>query len=313
MLCRTVIGLRPACARPAQSGRALSSWLGPALLPQARPNGRAQASRALSSWLAGSAGDASGITMHGTTILCVRKEGKVAMIGDGQVSLGNIVMKPNAKKVRRIGDDIIVGFAGSTADAFTLLERLERKLEEHPGQLTRACVDLAKAWRTDKYLRRLEVRVCARAKNRRTSHRLMDRVRSRYARDQAVLLVADKKVSFELTGNGDVLEPKDGIMGTFLLVHYICDQRSYRFVLSSPRHWLGWRLCSRSGSGFSRRARYGCRNCGKKGHGRRERPLCIHKQRIYHRDARRRGGAAGGGRHEAIFGVMMSQYRIARS
>jgi len=185
MLCRSVIGLRPACARPAQSGRALSSWLGPALLPQARPNGRAQASRALSSWLAGSAGDASGITMHGTTILCVRKEGKVAMIGDGQVSLGNIVMKPNAKKVRRIGDDIIVGFAGSTADAFTLLERLERKLEEHPGQLTRACVDLAKAWRTDKYLRRLE----------------------------AVLLVADKKVSFELTGNGDVLEPKDGIMG----------------------------------------------------------------------------------------------------
>ena len=87
--------------------------------------------------------------------------------------------------MRRIGDGIIVGFAGSTADAFTLLERLERKLEEHPGQLTRACVDLAKAWRTDKYLRRLE----------------------------AVLLVADKSVSFELTGNGDVLEPKDGIMG----------------------------------------------------------------------------------------------------
>jgi len=96
-----------------------------------------------------------------------------------------MTVKPNAKKVRRIGKDVLVGFAGSTADAFTLLERLEERLEEHPGQLTRACVDLAKAWRTDKYLRRLE----------------------------AVLLVCDKNVSFELTGNGDVLEPKDGIMG----------------------------------------------------------------------------------------------------
>jgi ATP-dependent HslUV protease, peptidase subunit HslV len=121
---------------------------------------------------------------HGTTILCVRKGGKVVLIGDGQVSQGSVVVKPNAKKVRRIGKDVIVGFAGSTADAFTLLERLEERLEEHPGQLTRACVDLAKAWRTDKYLRRLE----------------------------AVLLVCDKNVSFELTGNGDVLEPKDGIM-----------------------------------------------------------------------------------------------------
>lgn len=121
---------------------------------------------------------------HGTTILCVRKEGKVVVIGDGQVSQGSMVVKPNAKKVRRMGDGVLVGFAGSTADAFTLLERLEERLEEHPGQLTRACVDLAKAWRTDKYLRRLE----------------------------AVLLVADKDVSFELTGNGDVLEPKDGIM-----------------------------------------------------------------------------------------------------
>merc|ERR1719231_337609 len=107
------------------------------------------------------------------------------MIGDGQVSQGSMVVKPNAKKVRRIGDNVLVGFAGSTADAFTLLERLEERLDEYPGQLTRACVDLAKAWRTDKYLRRLE----------------------------AVLLVADKEVSFELTGNGDVLEPKDGIMG----------------------------------------------------------------------------------------------------
>merc|ERR1719453_2227044 len=103
------------------------------------------------------------------------------MMGDGQVSRGSMVVKPNAKKVRRIGDEVIVGFAGSTADAFTLLERLE----EHPGQLTRACVELAKAWRTDKYLRRLE----------------------------AVLLVSDPHVSYEITGNGDVLESKDGIMG----------------------------------------------------------------------------------------------------
>jgi len=95
-------------------------------------------------------------TMHGTTILCVRKAGRVAMIGDGMVSQGTQIVKGNARKVRRIGEGVVVGFAGSTADAFTLLERLERKLEEHPGQLTRACVDLAKAWRTDKYLRRLE-------------------------------------------------------------------------------------------------------------------------------------------------------------
>ncbi|TFJ87554.1 hypothetical protein NSK_000905 [Nannochloropsis salina CCMP1776] len=132
--------------------------------------------------------------MHATTILCVRKGDKVVMMGDGQVSQGATVVKPNAKKVRRLGQDIIAGFAGSTADCFTLMERLERKLEEHPGQLTRACVDLAKAWRTDKYLRRLE----------------------------ASLLVADKNVSFEITGLGDVLEPKDGVIaigsgGTFAL------------------------------------------------------------------------------------------------
>jgi ATP-dependent HslUV protease subunit HslV len=95
---------------------------------------------------------------HGTTILCVRKDGKTVMGGDGQVSLGSTVIKGNAKKVRRIGDNILVGFAGSTADALTLLERLEKKLEEHPGQLIRACVELAKSWRTDKYLRKLEVR-----------------------------------------------------------------------------------------------------------------------------------------------------------
>ena len=92
-----------------------------------------------------------------TTILCVRKDGKVVMAGDGQVSMGPTVVKGNARKVRRLNHDILVGFAGSTADALTLLERLEKKLEEHPGQLMRACVELAKAWRSDKYLRRLEV------------------------------------------------------------------------------------------------------------------------------------------------------------
>ncbi|CAK4072743.1 unnamed protein product [Aphanomyces euteiches] len=124
-------------------------------------------------------------TMHGTTILCVRKNGKVVVIGDGQVSLGHTIVKPNAQKVRRINDNVIAGFAGSTADAFTLIERLESKLEEYPGQLTRACVELAKAWRTDKYLRALE----------------------------ALLIVTDNKQSFTLTGNGDVLQPHDGIIG----------------------------------------------------------------------------------------------------
>ena len=85
--------------------------------------------------------------MHGTTILCVRRKGRVCLIGDGQVSMGSIVVKGNAKKVRRVGDDVLVGFAGSTADAFSLLDRLEKKLEEHPGQLARSCVELAKAWR----------------------------------------------------------------------------------------------------------------------------------------------------------------------
>ena len=130
--------------------------------------------------------------MHGTTILCVRRKGRVCLIGDGQVSMGSIVVKGNAKKVRRVGDDVLVGFAGSTADAFSLLDRLEKKLEEHPGQLARSCVELAKAWRTDKYLRRLE----------------------------AVLLVADRTQTFELTGTGDVLEPSDGIMGVGSGGHY---------------------------------------------------------------------------------------------
>jgi ATP-dependent HslUV protease subunit HslV len=125
-------------------------------------------------------------TWHGTTILCLRKAGKVVVAGDGQVSLGNTVIKGGARKVRRLaGGDVIGGFAGATADAFTLFERLEGKLETYPGQLTRACVELAKDWRTDRYLRRLE----------------------------AMMAVADKDVSLVLTGNGDVLEPDDGIIG----------------------------------------------------------------------------------------------------
>jgi len=123
---------------------------------------------------------------HGTTILCVRRDGQVAMAGDGQVTLGQTVIKGNARKVRRIGPKgaILAGFAGATADAFTLLERLEAKLERYPDQLERACVDLAKDWRTDRYLRRLE----------------------------AMMAVADAHRSFTLTGNGDVLEPEDGII-----------------------------------------------------------------------------------------------------
>lgn len=119
-----------------------------------------------------------------TTIITVRKGGKVVMAGDGQVSLGQTVMKGNARKVRRIGKngDVIAGFAGATADAFTLLERLEKKLEQYPGQLMRAAVELAKDWRTDKYLRNLE----------------------------AMMLVADKTITLAITGNGDVLEPEHG-------------------------------------------------------------------------------------------------------
>ncbi|QEE11540.1 MULTISPECIES: ATP-dependent protease subunit HslV [Bartonella] len=124
--------------------------------------------------------------MYGTTIITVRKGGKVVMAGDGQVSLGQTIMKGNARKVRRLGKNgvVIAGFAGATADAFTLLERLETKLEQYPDQLMRACVELAKDWRTDRYLRRLE----------------------------AMMLVADKKVTLALTGLGDVLEPEDGVM-----------------------------------------------------------------------------------------------------
>jgi ATP-dependent HslUV protease subunit HslV len=123
---------------------------------------------------------------YGTTIVSVRKNGRVAIAGDGQVSLGNTVMKGNAKKVRRLaGGQVICGFAGATADALTLLERLEAKLEQHKGQLARACVELAKDWRTDRYLRRLE----------------------------AMMLVADKDVTLLLAGTGDVLEPENGIAG----------------------------------------------------------------------------------------------------
>ena len=123
---------------------------------------------------------------HATTILMVRKGNRVVIGGDGQVSLGQTVIKGNARKVRRLGKgDVISGFAGATADAFTLFERLEAKLEQYPGQLTRACVELAKDWRTDRYLRRLE----------------------------AMMLVADKQASLVLSGTGDVLEPENGVMG----------------------------------------------------------------------------------------------------
>ena len=125
------------------------------------------------------------IQWHGTTIIGVKRGDKTVIAGDGQVSMGNTVMKPNARKVRRIGDggNVIAGFAGATADAFTLFERLERKLEQYTGQLTRAAVELAKDWRTDKYLRNLE----------------------------ALMIVADAEVMLILTGNGDVLEPEGGI------------------------------------------------------------------------------------------------------
>ncbi|HEY5609398.1 MAG TPA: ATP-dependent protease subunit HslV [Alphaproteobacteria bacterium] len=124
---------------------------------------------------------------HGTTILAVRRGGRVVIAGDGQVSFGNTVVKSNAKKVRRLGADntVIAGFAGATADAFTLFERLEGKLERHPNQLMRACVELAKDWRTDRYLRRLE----------------------------AMMAVSDRSISLMLSGNGDVLEPEDGMIG----------------------------------------------------------------------------------------------------
>jgi ATP-dependent HslUV protease subunit HslV len=125
------------------------------------------------------------VQWHGTTIIGVKRGGRTVIAGDGQVSMGNTVMKPNARKVRRIGEGgkVIAGFAGATADAFTLFERLEKKLEQYSGQLLRAAVELAKDWRTDKYLRNLE----------------------------ALMIVADKDTMLVLTGNGDVLEPEGGI------------------------------------------------------------------------------------------------------
>ncbi|HEY8604786.1 ATP-dependent protease subunit HslV [Tsuneonella suprasediminis] len=130
--------------------------------------------------------DSHGLTpWHGTTIIGVKRNGKTVVAGDGQVSMGNTVMKPNARKVRRIGKGgaVVAGFAGATADAFTLFERLEKKLEQYSGQLMRAAVELAKDWRTDKYLRNLE----------------------------ALMIVADVDTLLVLTGNGDVLEPEGGI------------------------------------------------------------------------------------------------------
>jgi ATP-dependent HslUV protease subunit HslV len=125
-------------------------------------------------------------TWHATTILCLRKDGDVVIAGDGQVSMGETVVKANANKLRRIGDgSVITGFAGATADAFTLFERLEGKLEKHPGNLTRACVELAKDWRMDRYLRNL----------------------------QALLAVANADVSLLVSGTGDVLEPEGGLIG----------------------------------------------------------------------------------------------------
>jgi len=134
--------------------------------------------------------DPDALVWHGTTILSVRKGGQVIVAGDGQVSMGQTVVKANARKVRRLGGgpnggNVIAGFAGATADAFTLFERLEAKLEQYSGQLTRACVELAKDWRTDRYLRRLE----------------------------AMMAVVDKDVSLILSGTGDVLEPEDDIIG----------------------------------------------------------------------------------------------------
>jgi ATP-dependent HslUV protease, peptidase subunit HslV len=133
--------------------------------------------------MAGSSDDAR---WHGTTILCLRKGGEVVVAGDGQVSMGATIVKSNARKLRRLGGGaVIAGFAGATADAIALFERLEAKLEQHSGQLARACVELTKDWRTDRYLRRLE----------------------------AMMAVADKNVSLILSGTGDVLEPEDGIIG----------------------------------------------------------------------------------------------------
>lgn len=124
--------------------------------------------------------------MHGTTILCVQRNGSTAIAGDGQISLGQAIMKSNARKVRHLGDGkVIAGFAGSTADALTLFDRLESRLEQYPHQLTRACVELVKDWRTDKYLRRLE----------------------------AMMAIADESTALTISGNGDLIEAENGLIG----------------------------------------------------------------------------------------------------
>ena len=160
---------------------------------------------------------ASPDTWYGTTILTVRKGGKVVIAGDGQVTLGQTIIKGNAKKVRRVGNgSVIAGFAGATADAFTLFERLEAKLERFPDQLKRACVELAKDWRTDRYLRHLE----------------------------AMMIVADADESLVLTGKGDVLEPDDDVMGigsggyfALAAARALLDYRPRRRGRSPARPW----------------------------------------------------------------------------
>ena len=153
---------------------------------------------------------AGGPGWHATTIVMVRKNGRTAIAGDGQVSLGQTVIKPNARKVRRLGKgDVIAGFAGATADAFTLFERLEAKLEQHPGQLVRACVELAKDWRTDRYLRRLE----------------------------AMMIVADRNAALVMTGSGDVLEPEVTEHGSVMGIG-----SGGNFALAAGRALLGFDL-----------------------------------------------------------------------
>uniref|UniRef100_A0A0G4GXZ1 Uncharacterized protein n=1 Tax=Chromera velia CCMP2878 TaxID=1169474 RepID=A0A0G4GXZ1_9ALVE len=148
--------------------------------------GRADSRHASSGYFLGPVADTPYGPRHATTILCVRKGTQICIIGDGQVSQGSVVVKPNAKKVRRLSDNVVAGFAGATADCLTLVDRLEGKLEEYPGQLLRACVELAKSWRLDRYLRHLE----------------------------ATMIVADERgVALQVTGNGDVLEGHDGILG----------------------------------------------------------------------------------------------------
>ncbi|KAI7845971.1 hypothetical protein COHA_000517 [Chlorella ohadii] len=146
--------------------------------------GRALASEPALHCARGAHGGRPDQDVHATTVLCVRKDGQVVLVADGQVTMGGTVVKPNVRKTRKIGEHVIGGFAGATADALTLFERLETKLEEHSGQLTRSCVELSKMWRLDKYLRRLD----------------------------AALVVADRNQSLQITGNGDVLEPHDGII-----------------------------------------------------------------------------------------------------